>query len=130
MTQSTGVGRGGARANSGGPRRNAGRPRGSRTKVYKPHLEKLVAAGGPSPKDILLDVMRRHYRARRYDEAARVASLVAPYIHPRLSCASVAVTPRSVAQQLIEMTDEELQAHIAELKEMLCIGFRRLATHS
>jgi hypothetical protein len=66
-----------------------------------------MLAGNLSPRDILLDVMRRHYRARRYDEAARVASLVAPYIHPRLTSASMTVRP-SLADILAAASDEEL----------------------
>jgi hypothetical protein len=106
MTKPTGVGR-------GGHRERAGRPKGAKTKIYRPHVEKLVAAGpGILPKDVMLDVMRRHFKARRYDEAARVASLVAPYVHPRLSCSSVTVRPR-----LSEMTDDELRAFVEEAEE-------------
>lgn len=31
---------------------------------------------------------RWHFAARRYDEAARIASLAAPYLHPRLFCST------------------------------------------
>ena len=93
----------------GGRREGAGRPRGSKTKVYRPHIEKLLSAGGMLPKDIMLAVMRRHFEAQRFDEAARIAAMVAPYIHPRLSAAAITVRPR-----LSEMSDDELHAFIAE----------------
>jgi hypothetical protein len=96
----------------GGVRPGAGRPKGARSSIYKPHAEKLLAAGGPSPRDVMLDVMRRHYRAKRYDEAARVAGLVAPYIHPRLSSSNVTIKP-SLRDMLLQATDEEL-AEFAE----------------
>jgi hypothetical protein len=112
MTMSRGVGRGGAR-------KNAGRPDGSRSKVYKPHLEKLMAlAGGPLPRDVMLAVMRWHFRAKRYVEAVEVAEKVACYVHPKLTASSVAMKPRSVAEQIVKMTDDELRAHIAELHEL------------
>src|SRR6516225_4280909 len=43
--------------------------------------------------------------ARPYDEAARIAAMVAPYIHPPLSCSAITVRPRPS-----EMSDDELQA--------------------
>ena len=61
--------------------------------------------------------MRRHIRARRWDAAERSATLAAPYCHPRLAAATVAVQ-RSLAQQIAEMSDEELKAHIEEMKQM------------
>src|SRR5215831_2415637 len=110
MTKSTGVGRGGARANSGGRRPGAGRPRGSKTKIYRPHVEKVLAdLGGVLPKQVMLTAMRRRYQAERYDEAARIAAMVAPYIHPRLTSSAITVRPR-----LSEMSDEELAAFIEE----------------
>jgi len=113
MTKSTGVGRGGARANSGGRRPGAGRLRGSKTKIYRPHVEKVLAdLGGVLPKEVMLAAMRRHYQAERYDKAARIAALAAPYIHPRLSAAAITVRPR-----LSEMSDDELQAFLGEVAE-------------
>ena len=94
--------------------RPPGRPKGSKTKVYRPHAEKLMALSGrATPKDVLLNVMWRHYRARRYDEAARVASLVAPFVHPRLSSSTVEVKP-SLREMLLQATDEELAAFAEE----------------
>jgi hypothetical protein len=61
---------------------------------------------------VLLDIMRRHYKARRWAEAERTAALVAPFVHPRLSCSSVTVKP-SLQEMLMQATDEEL-AEFAE----------------
>jgi RecJ-like exonuclease len=100
--------------------RPVGRPKGSRSKTYSPHrhIEQLVAAGGLSPRDVMLAVMRWHYQEKRYDAAVAVAEKVAVYVHPRLSCGSVTVNPPSLAQQMMEITDDELRAHIRELEEL------------
>jgi hypothetical protein len=111
MTKPTGVGK-------GGRREGAGRPKGSKTKVYRPHVELVLASEGIMPKQVLLAVMRRHYHADRFDEAARVAAMVAPYIHPRLSSADVTVKP-SIARMVFEMSDDELAEHVNELKALV-----------
>ena len=88
-------------------------PRAAKTKVYRPHVEKLMAARGDVlSKDVMLAAMRRHFQARRYDEAARIAALVAPYIHPRLTSSAITVRPR-----LSEMSDEELATFIEEARQ-------------
>jgi hypothetical protein len=68
----------------GGKRNGAGRRRGAATKKT---VEVATAAHerGVSPLQVMLDVMERHYKAKRYDEAARIAHDAAPYMHPRLS---------------------------------------------
>jgi len=106
---------------SGGARRGAGRPKGSKSKTYRPHIEKVLAAGpGILPKDLMLVVMRRHFRARRYDQAVAVAALVAPFIHPRLSGSNVTIKLREI---LAQRSDEELAEfaeeaeHLADLAE-------------
>jgi len=43
-----------------------------------------------------------------------VAEKLAPLVHPRLSCSTVAVK-RSLAEQMAEMSDEELSASIKEI---------------
>ena len=78
----------------------------------------MALGGGPLPRDVLLAVMRWHFRAKRYAEAVGVAEKVAPFIHPRLTASTVAVKP-SIAQQIAEMSDEELRAHIAELEQIV-----------
>ena len=62
--------------------------------------------------------MRRHLKARRWDEAERSAIAAAPYMHPKLAATALTVKP-SIAQQMMEMTDEELAAANAELEQML-----------
>jgi hypothetical protein len=111
MTKSTGVGRGGLRDPKGG------RPKGSKTKTYRPHVAKVLAAVALTPLAVLTDVMMQHYRAKRFDDAARVAALAAPYVHARLSATSLEVKP-SVAQMIVEMSDEELTEHVRELREL------------
>jgi hypothetical protein len=69
------------------------------------------------PVQVMLDVMRRHYRSRRFDEAARVAALAAPYVHARLASSTIEVK-RSLAEEIVAMSDEELRAHIDELEEL------------
>ena len=101
--------RGGARANSGGARIGAGRPRGSKTKISRPHAERVLAADGIMPVQVMLCTMRWHFAAQRFDEAARVASLVAGYVRPRLATTTLTVRPA-----ISEMTDEELVAAAEE----------------
>ena len=54
-----------------------------------------------SPLDILLTLMRRHWRAEEYPEAVGLAKLAAPFVHPR------AQPPRSPTS-LAEASDDEL----------------------
>jgi hypothetical protein len=105
----------------GGARAGAGRPRGSKTKIYRPHAEKVLAAAGIMPLQVMLDVMRRHHRSRRYNEAARVAAMAAPYVHARLNSTAVTVK-RSLAEEVISLSDEELAAHVAELEALAGIS--------
>jgi hypothetical protein len=80
-----------------------------------------------SPRDVMLDVMRRHYRARRYDEAARVASMAAPYVHPRLTATALTVKP-SLQEMLFSATDEELTACAEEADAAADLAEADLAT--
>lgn len=93
-----------------------GRPKGAISKSTRAILE-AAAAKSITPLECILQNMRRHLRARRWAEAERSAALAAPYCHPRLAAATVQVK-RSLAQQIAEMTDEELAAHIEEMKQM------------
>jgi hypothetical protein len=112
----------------GGHRPGSGRPKGAKSKgPYKPHLEKVLAAGpGMLPKDVMLIVMRRHFKARRYDEAVAVAEKVAPFIHPRLTATALTVQP-SIARQVFEMSGEELQDYVKELHELSGLAEQDLA---
>jgi len=89
--------------NRGGRRPNSGRKRGVRNKRTRELLER-VEAGGQTPLDYLLSVMRdpKVPRAMRF-EAARVA---APYLHPRLQAvehsgkaggAPIVIEPREIS---------------------------------
>jgi hypothetical protein len=111
MTKSTGVGRGGLRDPKGG------RPKGSKTKIYRPHVERVLALDGIMPKQVLLHIMREHFAAKRWAAAERTASLIAPYCHPRLSATALTVRP-SIAEQMAEMTDDELRESVEEMKRM------------
>jgi hypothetical protein len=81
--------RGGPRPNSGGKRPGAGRKKGAAAaKSRKANETAQAAAGeGPLPLQVLLDIMRRHYAAEEWKEAAAIAALAAPYVHPRLTAA-------------------------------------------
>jgi hypothetical protein len=46
-----------------------------------------LATAKPSPLDVLLRTMHRHFEAEEYDEAAAAAKAAAPYVHPRPSAA-------------------------------------------
>jgi hypothetical protein len=77
----------------------------------------MALGGGPLPRDVLLAVMRLHFRAKRWDAAERTAALAAPYVHPKLQATALTVRP-SLAQQVFEMSDEELKDHVAELQKL------------
>jgi hypothetical protein len=64
------------------PRAGMGRPPGAKNKASVLR-EKLVAAGGETPLDYLLMVMRDENNDRATRMAAAVAA--APYVHPRLA---------------------------------------------
>lgn len=68
----------------GGKRPGAGRPKGAKSRKRKRILE-IVSASGKTPLDVMLDAMRRLYEDRRFIDAADIARMAAPYVHPRLS---------------------------------------------
>ena len=73
----------------GGARAGAGRPKGAKSKMYRHHVEKVLAAEAAMlPRDVML-FMRKYFRTQRYEEAARIAAMVAPHIHPRLTSSAV-----------------------------------------
>lgn len=69
--------------NYGGARAGAGRKKGSR-KSRNLAIADRAAAEGITPLEVMLFVMRDHFAAKRYAEAAEVAHHAAPYVHPRL----------------------------------------------
>ncbi len=68
----------------GGKRPGAGRPAGAATRRMRKIVDKAVAED-LTPLDVMLRAMRDHAAAGRWDEAAKVAAMAAPYIHPRLT---------------------------------------------
>jgi hypothetical protein len=75
------------------------------------------------PKEVMLEVMRKHYQAGHLDKAARIAAMVAPYIHPRLTSSAITVRPR-----LSEMSDAELAAFIQKAEQDAGISEGALAS--
>ena len=77
-----------------------GRPKGSKNKITRAVIE-AVEAGGQSPLDFMLAVMRDpNAPAERRDAMARAA---APYVHPRRAPEHTNVT----APIVIEITERE-----------------------
>lgn len=109
MRKPTSVRWGGPRANAGGRREGAGRPKGSKTKVYRPHVERILAETADYflPKQVLFAIMNRHFAG--WDAAERTAGLLAPFVHPKLTAAAIMVRPK-----LSEMSDDELAAFVEE----------------
>ncbi len=98
----------------GGKRASAGRKPGSTTKK-KRAIAVQAAAEGITPLEVMLDAMRRHHKAKKWDKAAAIAKDAAPYIHPRLSA-----TQHSGKLKLSgKVTIEETTAAGKELEEFL-----------
>lgn len=92
----------------GGARAGAGRKKGQVSKQTERRKEvaERALAEGISPLDVLLTAMRSAWDEKNYSAAATYARDAAPYVHPRLSQASVDQTVRSVdpAEQKPELT--------------------------
>src|SRR5262245_22616905 len=90
----------------GGRRFGAGRKPGSKTRRTREEqaLIDRLRAGGLQPLEIMLFVMRDHFAAGRYDMAAEVAALAAPYVHPKLSAIQATVTVGDISR----LTDDDL----------------------
>lgn len=73
----------------GGKRPGAGRPVGATTQKTRAIADQ-AAAEGLTPLDVMLRAMREHATAERWDEAAKVAAMAAPFIHPRLAAVAMA----------------------------------------
>lgn len=57
--------------------------------MYRHHVEKVLAAEAAMlPRDVML-FMRKYFKTQRYDEAARIAAMVAPHIPPRPTSSAV-----------------------------------------
>ena len=57
------------------------------------------------PLEVMLEAMREHWAQGEWDQAAAIAKLAAPYVHPRLSSIEQKVSPIDVTK----LTDEELE---------------------
>jgi hypothetical protein len=51
------------------------------------HAARPAAAGGLSPLEVLLSVMRHYFERGQLEKAARVAKDAAPYVHARVVAA-------------------------------------------
>lgn len=72
-----------ARGSAPGERRG-GRKKGAPNRKTAA-LQEAAAAAGIMPLDVMLNTMRWHYDAKRYDEAHAAARDAAPYLHPKLA---------------------------------------------
>lgn len=82
----------------------SGRKLGSTTKLDPA----FVARPGPDiskPLEVMLEVMREHWTQGEWNQAAAIAKLAAPYVHPRLASIEQKVSPIDVTK----LTDEELE---------------------
>lgn len=68
----------------GGKRPGAGRKPGVATKKTRDIAERALA-DGITPLEVMLEAMRMHVNAGRWDDAAAVAKDAAPFVHPKLS---------------------------------------------
>src|SRR5262249_25437791 len=102
------VPRGGRRANTGGARPGAGRKPGSATKKTRAIADK-AADEGLVPLEVLLDIMRRYYKAEQWKEAAAVAAVAAPFCHPKLTSVTAKGEVDSVVRVVRECIIEPCQ---------------------
>lgn len=90
----------------GGFRPGAGRPAGAVTKRTRAIADRAMAEG-LTPLDVMLRAMREHATAERWDDAAKIAALAAPYMHPRLSAVDLNSENETVVYQI---SDEPMSA--------------------
>lgn len=93
----------------GGKRVGAGRKAGSATRKTRAIAER-ASAEGITPLEVMLQAMRKHVEAERWDEAAAQAKDAAPYMHPKL--AAVQHTGRDggpiLTADLSKVSDDQL----------------------
>ena len=70
--------------------------------VRKPEAAKK---GISKPLEVMLEVMREHWAQGQWNQAAAIAKLAAPYVHPRLASIEQKGSPIDVTN----LTDEELE---------------------
>lgn len=101
---------GGSRPNTGGKRKGAGRKKSATTRKTREIADQLAESGEVTPLEMMLEAARRHYKAKRWDEAAAIAKDCAPYIHPRLSSVALngAVGVRlEIVEEIVEATSDQ-----------------------
>ena len=93
----------------GGKREGSGRKKGTLNKRSQELVAK-VSATGLQPIEVMLITMRKHADAKNWDEAAKVAAMAAPYIHPRLASANVTMDDkRTLAERSAADLERELE---------------------
>lgn len=80
----------------GGPRPGAGRkprdpnlPRPPRAVPVETVVRERIASGNRMPLDVMLEAMTQFLDAGDLKEAAKIAALAAPYLHPKMAPADV-----------------------------------------
>lgn len=86
----------------GGTRKGAGRPAGVRNKKTAERMA-AIEASGETPMDYMLRVMRDPKTT--HDRRDRLAGMVAPYVHPRLT--SIGGTPDQPVEVVISWAGEK-----------------------
>lgn len=94
----------------GGTRIGAGRKAGSATKRTR-EIADAAFAGGITPLEVMLATMRERWLANDHEGASAIAKDAAPYVHPRLTTATVNANVRRTAA---EYSDAELAALAGE----------------
>ena len=96
----------------GGKRPGAGRkPGGQSAKTRAKRARAAVAeVAGITPLEVMLDVMRRHHKGKKYDKAAAIARDAAPYVHPRLSAVQHGGSggPAAIVQVIVGVSEADL----------------------
>lgn len=105
--------RGSPRPNNGGARKGGGRKKGSATKKTRAAADQLAADGEMLPLQVMVDVMRRLYKAKKWQAAAAIAAQAAPYMHPRLSSTVVKgdkESPVQIVERLVIVDEDDTES--------------------
>ena len=110
----------------GGVRPGAGRPKGSKNRATLKSALKYAQLSSDQdimPLDVMLDVMKRHYRAQEWDKAHACAKDAAPYLHARLQAIEHGGPDnKPIPLRLEALTDAQLDVIIARLQANLARG--------
>lgn len=88
----------------GGKDPRSGRKLGSTTHVDRGVVDR-PASPISMPLEVMLEVMREHWAEGQWDQAAAIAKLAAPDVHPRLASIEQKASPID----LTKLTDDELE---------------------